>query len=627
MAPANTPAKSGTAMSAQSSELSIFKFLRQPSLECLLEDWAGEKIFKRGKEYFRKNYVKDMVITKDARLLATVEGTRNYVSALWLNEDGDPVCDCDCPYEGVCKHVAALALTAREAMLEKKALPACAEFDFRPGKLAALNQEPGPSVSLEAVRESLGKMRKDDLLELLLKACEWHNDILILCAVKADPDNIGIQALLNDARYAINEAASVPAFDDYASQPDYCAIAGKLRSIVASGKPEAALDLATEVFATCARAIEVYDVEGSMIGDVGEVADAALAALREIDWPPAKKLLWAINAIFQDEFGYCECMSSYLLQTPDSSAWADVADYLARLENDEMESLKKSTLVDLRKLALEKSGRTDELLRLYEREAKDRGAYLHLVDFLLSQNQYECAEQWIKKGLKRATFEYESKSLRERLIRIREKQGDQDAIIALRTDIFVDFPDMSEFKACAEAARAAGQWEALKPLLVQYLIEGKLPWLEKSWPCKNKGATISSAKKFPRYLELEELALAENRPLDALKWYDEQRKKQSDYGVSERRLAEAIKDAAPERAFTIWQRLAVRLIAETNTRSYFEAGEYLEKMLALAAKLGNRDRWAPWLGDLREKNKRKRNFIKILDAVEQGKKLNADVLR
>lgn len=607
------------------SDPPIFNVLIQDDVASMLEDWAGEIIFHRGTDYFMKKRVSNLAVTKDARLLATVAGTRTYVSALYLDGDGELAGACTCPYDGVCKHIVALALAAREALLEKKAPPLCGDLDFRPEMLAALYPESTPLVSQASLREALARLSRDALLELLLKACQLDRNIQLLCAARADPHNIGIQAIISDARIAIAKAACSPDFDtDYSSVPDYNAIAQKLRAITAAGKPEVSLDLAAEVFNTCSHIIEVYDHDGEVTVDVGEVAKAGVEALRDVDWPPVKKLIWAINALLKDDFGYCEHFNACLHEISDSSAWTEVADYLDG-QTQNVDSWKKSTLTDLRKLALEKSGRLAELLRLYESEAKENNDYLKLIDYLLGQDKEADAETWIKKGLKAPISPYDAGELRKRLIRIREKEGNHDAIIALRTEIFVDLPDVNEYKACIEAAKAAGQEEALKPLLKLYLTEGKLPWLEKNWPCEHKGSAARDAKEFPLYAELIEIALREKQPLEALMWHDQQRKSKRGRGISEVYLAEAIKDAAPERAFAIWQKEAERLIAVTSTRSYFEAGRYLKKMLAHAAKRGEQNRWLPYLRTLREQHKRKKNFIKILDAIEQGKELTANI--
>lgn len=473
-----------------------------------------------------------------------------------------------------------------------------------------------PELEFASLREALAGLSKEALLDLLLKACKLDRDVLLLCAVRADPDRIGIQAMVNDAGNAIKEAASAPDFEDYygAPEPDYADIAKKLRTIVQCGKPDLALQLAAEVFNTCDNAISVYDYEFNIIGGVVEVALAALDALRAMDWQPAQKMIWAIRAMLADDFGYCECFEEWLRDMEDSSAWSEVADYLAR--HPAGDGWRKSTWMDLRKLALEKAGRSGELMRLYEEQAKEKGDYLELADYLLGQGRDADAEKWLNKALEAPKSPYEAMELRKRLIGIREKAGDLDAAMALRAENFVDSPDVEEYADCAKAAGA--RWEKLKPLLMRYLEQGKLPWLDPAWPFGIKGQGKAKRGTFPLYGELVELAFYEKRPLDALKWYDEQRGKRGRSRISPILLAAEVKDAAPERSLAIWKAQAETLIAETKSRSYLEAGRYLEQMLALSAKMGDKDRWRTYLGALREQHKRKKNFIKVLDALEQG---------
>lgn len=598
----------------------IFDLLRQPDFVSDLEDWAGKKIFQRGEEYFRKKRVANLAVTGEGRLLGDVKGTRQYIAALYLDEDGDLVGDCTCPYDDICKHIVALALAAREDLLENKNPPVCDTADFRPGKL--FSRESDHPVSMSALRERLVEMSKEDLLDLLIKACDLDGNILLLCATRADPDNIGVQAILNEASKAIAEAAVVPDYEyAYSANGDYAAIAKKLRAIIAAGKPEEALELAEEVFDTCDNAIEFYDQEGEMIEDVAQVSEAGMEALREARWPLEKKLIWSLKVILEDQFGYCDCFEDFLNGITDTEAWARADEYLKSMEPAYSDSWRISRIIDLRKLALAKSGRDEELLRLYESQAKENGEYLKLVDYLLNQGDYNKAEKWIYKGLKKPRYPYEANVLREKLIGIREKEGNLDAVIALRAELFVDSPDTREYDACANAAKAAGKWEALRPLLLLYLTDGKLPWSDKTWPCENKGLIPAGAKKFPLYTELAEIAIHENRPLDALKWHDLQRKNKGGFGIPESRLADAIKDVAPERAFAIWQKEVENLIAETKASSYYQAGKYLEKMIALAEKKGDKNRWLPYLHSLGEKHKRKKNFIKVLDVIKRGEKL------
>lgn len=594
----------------------ILDVLRTPDLESFLERWGGEKIFKRGKNYFQRGYVKDLVITPNGRLLATVKGSRDYISALYLDETGNLAGDCTCPYDDICKHIVALALQAGAILQEEKAVPACNDFDIRADRLG-YSRRSAPPVSPADLERALGTLSKDKLLELLLKACALNKDIATFCAVAAGPDTIGLQALVNDAKSAIREAADSGFEDDYDRDPDYFAIARKLEAITEAGEPDITLDLAKEVFDTCSAAIDNHAHEENIISDLATVAETSLAALKAAGWALEKKLLWAIKAILWDDFGYCEPLEKIFEEITEPAIWLNICNYLGKLQALNLSSFQASELRRLQKLALERSGSLDAILKLYIEEAREKHDYSKLVDFLLKHGQVEEAEKWIIKGIKAARFAYEARNLRERWINICENRGDYDAITALCCEIFLESPDVRKYRSTALAAESAGYWEALRPLLYKFLITGKLPWLDDSWPCRFKCSSAPAAENFPLYRPLIELAIHEERPLDALRWYDSQRESGSSPIFSALRIAEAIKEAAPERALAIWQTETERLVEQTSSASYYAAGELIRKMLLLIGDSEERKSWRPWLQSLRTRFKRKRNFIRILDEIEK----------
>lgn len=74
----------------------------------------GEKIFRRGLDYFREGRILSVVKMGD-ELIGTVSGTRNYRTEVGLKA---LTCECSCPYQGRCKHGAALLLSYLEGEYE-----------------------------------------------------------------------------------------------------------------------------------------------------------------------------------------------------------------------------------------------------------------------------------------------------------------------------------------------------------------------------------------------------------------------------------------------------------------------------------------------------------------------------
>ena len=82
----------------------------------VLRELANERTITRGRSYHRQRRVGDLEMTADGFLAAVVRGTRPYDVTLGFDGDGLRS-ECTCPawgYEGVCKHVVALALRADE---------------------------------------------------------------------------------------------------------------------------------------------------------------------------------------------------------------------------------------------------------------------------------------------------------------------------------------------------------------------------------------------------------------------------------------------------------------------------------------------------------------------------------
>jgi len=85
-----------------------------------LEDWAGEKIFTRGKSLVNK--VRQLERRGENELIAQVKGTELYDCSVVL-EDGELESDCTCPYYDRCKHVVAVVLAAAKAIKAEQDIP------------------------------------------------------------------------------------------------------------------------------------------------------------------------------------------------------------------------------------------------------------------------------------------------------------------------------------------------------------------------------------------------------------------------------------------------------------------------------------------------------------------------
>lgn len=111
------------------------------------------------------------------------------------------------------------------------------------------------------------------------------------------------------------------------------------------------------------------------------------------------------------------------------------------------------------------------------------------------------------------------------------------------------------------------------------------------------------------------MAIAKKEAAEVLKWYDLQRKSQRGYSYSADRVADAVRNFAPERAIALWRGLAEAQIALTKPKSYVEAAVFLRKMGKLMREQGQTAQWEASLQSLRHAHRRKPRLMEVLDGL------------
>jgi uncharacterized Zn finger protein len=82
-------------------------------------------------------------------------------------------------------------------------------------------------------------------------------------------------------------------------------------------------------------------------------------------------------------------------------------------------------------------------------------------------------------------------------------------------------------------------------------------------------------------------------------------------------LADAVAKDHPDRSLPIYQELIAPTLARTNNAAYDEAIKLLGKMRQAMTRLDRATEFDDYLAALRVEYKRKRNFIKLLDAMRK----------
>jgi len=126
-------------------------------------------------------------------------------------------------------------------------------------------------------------------------------------------------------------------------------------------------------------------------------------------------------------------------------------------------------------------------------------------------------------------------------------------------------------------------------------------------------------KDFPMTGTLIDIAIAEKRPTEVIRWYDQPEARPMGLGrtwFQEDQMAKAIAEAYPDRAIAIWKKLAEGQIAQTQPKAYEVAVGFLHNMRRAFKKLGRDKEWQSYIAGLRQANARKRRLLEVLDSLD-----------
>ncbi len=609
-----------------------------------LEEWAGNRIVSRGRSYRNQGRVSDLAVTADGTLIATVRGSNIYVTRVDMTREGLPESLCTCPYEHDCKHGVAVVLEYRERVKNDLSVPQAKENDKRFSLLADESREDhdedeegGASVNVQKEMKSFLKDKtKPQLIELINELARQHPEMARTLIDRQQLTSGNTKAVVSRLKREIREIGDEEGWRDNGSgeghTPDYSGIRTKLEALLKSGHAAEVLSLGGELLQISNRQVEQSNDDGETAMEVSSCFPVVVKALERSPLTEADKLAWAVDAVLNDRFELCESFAEYLHRKHPKAAWHTLSDQLLARRNAFVpvkddgtfsSNRERNNLSDWIIHALERAGRTEEIIPLCETEARITGSYDRLVKHLMAAHRYDDAERWIREGIQATHEEYPgiAARLRETIRDIRMHQKNWPAVAAMHAEEFVRRPSWKVFQDCRKAADKIKAWPQVRAHLLQYLETGVMPWQQTGWPLPGSGLDAPMPdrdERFPMIDDLIEIAINEKQHDQVLRWYDRLPKDHVGwYGVDEDRVATAIQTYAPDRAVAIWQKRAERLIALVKPQAYQEAARFLYKAAKVMELEKKQAEWTLYLNGLREKHIRKQRLIEILDGLER----------
>jgi uncharacterized Zn finger protein len=608
-----------------------------------IESWAGGKIVSRGQNYQRQGRVSDLAVTDDGSLIAWVDGSARYVTRVVMDEDGLPDSICTCPYGLNCKHGVAVVIEYLKRVENKRSVPKAKQDDDRLKLLADKDRGDEPNDAQNSMSEDIrqaidvflkGKT-KEQLIDLIHDLAGQYQEIARELSDRNQLISGNTKTLVIRLREEILELGSEPGWQNYWNSegytPDYARVRKKLETLLKAGHTDEVLALGRELVTTGIRQVEESDDEGETEREIADCMPVIVAALDRSSLDTADKLIWALDALLEDQFEVCEAFAEYLHRWHPQTSWHTLADrLLARLHglkspkgaDDFSRNYERDRLSDWAIHALERAGREAEIIPLCIAEAKRTRSYERLVKRLVAARRYEDAEKWIKEGLRDIGEKWPgiSGGLRDTMREIRTLEQNWPVVAALQVEEFVRHPSRQAFTECQAACDQAEVWPEVRKALLCYLETGELPWMQKDWPLAESGLDRPKPEqriRFPLVSNLIDIAILEKKPDQVLKWYDQRPKSHFGWlGADEDAIATAVQGHAPDRAVAIWKNKAERLIAQVKPSAYQEAAKFLRKAGEVMSKQNKQAQWDQYLRSLRETHARKSRLIEILDGLD-----------
>lgn len=646
-----------------------------------LKDWAGDKIV--GRAYGYKKQVADLRRTADGGLLAWVSGSRRYATKVWIKgvrlESA-----CTCPYWATCKHAVAVVLAYLDAVRAKTVIPEATVADPRlqpsispapaddddedeasyfddddddasdePRRFASTS---GKRKKSETVHEILTNMSRDELVNFAASLAEEDRNIARTIMEHKELAGGKINKIIKELRSDIEDLTSQPAWKDNwrgrGEIPDYSGVLKRLNMLLKSGHADALVDIGEDLLELGMRQVEQSDDEGETAAQIGECLEVVFKAIPSSALEPPEQILWMIDAFLADGYGILDGVENPFPARRYSKAdWSAVADEMReRLDSltvEEKEDYGKryhrERIMGWAITALEKSGRTADIIPILEREAPITSCYSKLVDALVHARRIDEARRWAYEGYAktRKTYAGIAAGLVDKLreLAVREKQPLLAA--AFRGHEFFEGPSLAAYKNLEKASSSAKVWQAVRHCALAFLETGRRPdgapvvkptgkkgdvydtREANPWPLPPTGLLLSetmSRRGFPDTDTLIDIALYEKRNGDAIGLYDSVSRRNVFFDPIAPRLAEKVQQTHPDAALKIWRSVAEFHIAQTKPKAYVEAAGYLRKMKKVHEELGDLAPWHAYIAQLRVQHKAKRRLMEVLASLE-GKRI------
>jgi len=486
-----------------------------------LDQWAGSRSVSRGQAYQREGRVKDLAISGDGRLLATVIGGDRYVVSVWRPAKGTgagPIesrCTCPVGYNG-CKHAVAVVAAFLQSLADQVSVPIATDGDSRWAELVGDDADLEEDEDFDDEPEDEGEEAERPKPSKRRTSAEWEEKIqrhirekdhdeladLVWSLVRRFPELRGefrerialsegdVERLVAQARRELREVTAEVgwsnSWNDEGNTPDYSRLRHRLERLIELGHCDAVVTLGRELISCGIQQVEESHDEGETAAALAECLPVVFDAVAKSPLSGPQKLLFAIDAHLTDDYDIIGDAADPILNAPWQPAdWSAVADALAErlkrpvsaTDDRFARNYQRDQISNWLLEALKNAGRDGEQLAIYEAEARATGSYERLVSYLIAQRRFEDAQRWALEGIDK-TYEKLpgiASSLAKALCEMARHRKHWPVVAAHAAFEFFEHPSPTGFKELVKVAGQAGCEEKVRAAAIGFLETDACP--------------------------------------------------------------------------------------------------------------------------------------------------------
>ncbi len=588
------------------------------SLSTLLDEQnlrrlAGGRSFERGVDYAAAGQVARLA-RGESSVEAGVQGTHRYRVELW-EEDGELRGRCSCPMGAggaFCKHCVATGLAALEA-----------------------GEDAPTPISIDDVRGHLGSLKKKELVELLIEEAREDERLLDRLRLRVATGEDGID--MTSFRDAIDRAVDPGGFVSYAEAYDYARTVDEtiasLRAVLTAGHAAEAVELIEHCYAAIERTADrMDDSDGHLGGAFDSLQRLHREACEQADFAPAQLAERLFEQMMATDYElFYDAVDAYapLLGESGRRRYAELVRaewerlpalrpehdrrtkqaFTTFLGEDEeySERSKRFRITYVMKLLAKQSGDPDELVAVLSHDLSLPYYFLGIAEVYAEAGRDDDAIEWAERGVE-AFPDGGDPRLVTFLAAARRERGEHARAAELMWGLYEAHPGLDHLEKLKPYAEEAGTWDGVRGRALDLLRE-RIAAAQDERRARGYGWSHRDATELVRIRLWEgdvDAALADARRGGCRQevWLA---------------LAEALEEAEPWEAMIIYREQVEPTIERKRKADYREAADMLAKVRDLMDRTGHGDEFPAYLEEVRERHRRKRNLMKLLPELEDGR--------